>query len=368
MKSVNWIAFEIGTRTLKSAVLQENGMPDVKICDFESMSDLYYSENANLDEGLLSFLRKSIETYEARNVAFSIPPGVELSFLHSLYDAVREKVSGDIRFVESPVAVISLYQYLTDAVINGGSLVIDFGYSNSYIAFQDFDTEGYEYSIFRGIGVKSLDKELLAFIKEKFGSRIFKQWDAMTVRESLSYSSVAQLSLEDGTLGNVDRNEFNEIFNNTIELQNQISGFNGFKWIFLVGGGSLIPRFTENVMTFLKENNIQNIRIIRGLKTDIGDFHCQTASLLGTLCIVESLCNQNIQYATVVKKLCTNPYCRSLLSSGDDVCPNCRVDLKAKDFYMCSECKTVVEKEYKDSNNNFCCNCGKHKIQLIKTI
>ena len=365
---MKWIAFDIGSYTVQVAVFQ-NEQLQVKSYVIQTEKNAYYTNEVKLGDSQLSFVSRFIKLYEATDVVFVIPPKTSLEYTSSLYDTARKEIRGDIRFIVSSDATIVLYSYLTCKECTGNNLIIDFGYTKSTMSYIETGNRFTQHvKVFDGFGVSIIDNCLLSHINDKQSSYIYTKQEVRKAREGLSYAYKSFLSHKDGTMCEFNRGEFNEIFDQKINFIESISCSNKIDRIFLTGGGALIPRFTELLLLKLSEKKMNNTRIIRGLITNNGSYHCQTASLTGALLCV--LYGYEIKYVpqNVLLKQCSNPYCRVIQSEQNVECNICHVDLEAELFYRCSACSNVVTKHYYDLNNNFCCNCGKHKIQLIKKI
>lgn len=365
---MNWIAFDIGSYMVQVAVFQNEQLL-VKSYILQTEKNAYYTNDVKLGDSQLSFVSRFIKLYEATDVVFVIPPKTSSAYTSSLYDTARKEISGVVRFIVSSDATVVLYSYLTCKECIGNNLIIDFGYTKSILSYKETGNSiTQQVKVFDGFGVSNIDNYLLSHINNKNLYNIYTKQEIGKAREGLSYSYTSFLSQKDGTMCEFNRAEFNEIFDQKVNFIESIFLSNKIDRIFLTGGGSLIPRFTELLLAKLSENNLNSTRIIRGLKTNKGSYHCQTASLVGALLCV--IYGYEIKYLpqNVLLKQCSNPYCRELQSEQNVECNICNVDLEAESFYICSACNNVVTKHYYDLNNNFCCNCGKHKIQLIKKV
>lgn len=362
-----WIAFDIGTCMIQMAVIQ-NGQPFVKSYSLSSEENIYYTNDPKLNEGRLSFVTRFIKLYKATDVVFVIPPNVNKTYTSALYDVARKELTGEIRFIESSNAAIALYSYLIGRKCNGNNLVIDFGYRKTILSFKKSGKENdSETIVFDTLGVSHIDNQLLSYINKKEAPCIYKKQEICKAREGLSYGYSSHLSQDNGCLCEFNRDEFNAIFDLNMNYWDALKKYNDIDRIFLIGGGSLIPRFTELLLQRVTENGLSKTRIIRGLKTNKGSYHCQTAPVIGAL--IHST-NKNDSYLSdsLLLKQCSNPYCRIVQSEKNVECETCNVNIEAEAFYRCSNCGTVVTNPFFDNNNNFCCYCGKHKMELINNI
>ncbi len=378
MKGGKWIAFDIGTQTLKVAILDKDDKLLVKMYDNESGDNIYYSDSTGPSEVHTSFIKRFIKLYEAENVVFVIQSSWEKisPFTSILYNTAREVTIGKIYFVESSFSVVALYQFLTDVTLNENVVVVDFG--RYYMAFLNCLVNSSEmkkstYTWWYDYGTRLLDKKFSSYIKHKFDSQNLSVVDAACARETLSQTFTTDISLENGLIGTVNRDEFTKIFNESIKIETLYKDSNWrveTRRFFFIGGGSAIPIFTENFISFLRSRDINDFRIVRGLKTLKGNYHCQTAAIVGALYLVNGKCDKftNINQGKLLYTKCKNKYCFSLVPINNTTCPHCNIDITAKYFLRCRNCGTIVDKVFMSSPNNFCCKCGKHKMELIQTL
>lgn len=349
-----WIAFDIGSYTIQVAVI-ENDQPSVKSYSLVTEDNLYYSKEEKLDKGKLSFVCDYIRKFKATDAIFVIPPLTYTAYTSALYDAVRNELKGKIRFITSSDAAITLYSYLTGKKCEGNNIVVDFGYSKISISPINEKKE----NLVLTSGLSFIDNQLVSDINEKNKPYTYTKQEISKAREELSHTNKSLLSNSDGSFYEYNRTNFNEIFDKNIGFIDSIFKTDKADRIFLIGGGSLIPRFTEVLMKKLSENGWNNTRVIRGLTTGKGSFYSQTASLLGALIYI----TKNYSSENLLLRQCINPFCKKIQSENNDECPVCHVDMTAHSFYRCKVCGTIVTKDFNDNYNNFCCYCGKHKIQ-----
>lgn len=157
----NWIAFDIGSYTVKVAVFQNEQLL-VKSYILQTENNAYYSNDVKLGESQLSFISRFIKLYEATDVVFVIPPKSSLAYTSSLYDTARKEINGDIRFIISYDATILLYSYLTCKECTGNNLVIDFGYTKSILSYKETGNNfTQQVKVFDGFGISNIDNCLL---------------------------------------------------------------------------------------------------------------------------------------------------------------------------------------------------------------
>lgn len=367
-KMEKWIAFDIGTYTLKVAIFDEEGNIVTKQYENITEADVYYS-SMHISEKQESFISRFIKLNKASDVVFVTPPLSNKTYMADLFHAAKKATNGKVVFVESPIATIALYQYLVNRMVDDTSIIIDCGYTKTVIVkinpqrmcFSDVIT-------YKMCGTSYLDAKFAEYLNKEIIQNILSKKEVEKCRKNLSIPLKTTVMDYRKRAYQISRDMFNSVFDESFSIFDEIEFSDDVKRIFLIGGGSKIPRLTENLQGYLMDMDDKYIRIIRGLKTPKGNFDCQTAALVGTLLIVEGKCNMfnNIVNLSIIKKLCNNPYCNTPMSSNSAKCPKCGVDMLSHEFLRCKSCGTVVTKDFYDGNNNFCCKCGKHKLELIK--